>query len=213
MLAKTDLFEAVSLIASTIIKNRDYLNDLDGAIGDADFGTSISGGFLAVQELLPTLETLESGPLLSKVGMTLVSKVGGASGPIFGTIFMKAGQAAGVKTELQAADMAEMLEAAINGVKARGKAEPGEKTLVDALQPAAEAFRQAADAGSSIAECGAKAAAAARTGAELTKTMIATKGRAHYVGERALGHPDAGAVSIALLFEAVCAEKNSFRNT
>jgi len=203
MLAKSHVYEAVSIMASTIIENRDYLNELDGAIGDADFGTSISGGFMAVQEILPTLKELDNGPLLSKVGMTLVSKVGGASGPIYGTIFMKAGQAAGVKTVLDATDLALMLEAAINGVKARGKAEPGEKTIVDALQPAAEAFRQAADAGSSLAECGAKAAAAARSGAEHTKTMIATKGRAHYVGERGLGHPDAGAVSIALLFETL----------
>ena len=183
MLVKSDVYAAVELMAKTIIDNRDYLNELDGAIGDADFGTSISGGFLAVQEILPTLADLEAGALLSKVGMTLVSKVGGASGPIFGTIFMKAGQAAAGKKELTTGDIAQMLEAAINGVKARGKAEIGEKTLVDALQPAAEAFRQAADGGTPLAECGAKAAAAARAGAEHTKTMIATKGRAHYVGE------------------------------
>lgn len=204
MLDKKQVYEAVSVMAATIIENRDYLNELDGAIGDADFGTSISGGFLAVQEILPALKVLEPGPMLSKVGMTLVSKVGGASGPIYGTVFMKAGQAAGVKTELTASDLAVMLEAAINGVKARGKAEPGEKTLVDALQPATEAFRKAADAGYPLEKCGFQAAAAARAGAESTKNMVATKGRAHYVGERALGHQDAGAVSIALLFEAIC---------
>jgi dihydroxyacetone kinase-like protein len=205
MLVKTDVYGAVSLMAATIIENRDYLNELDGAIGDADFGTSISGGFLAVQDILPSLADLEAGPLLSKVGLTLVSKVGGASGPIYGTIFMKAGQAAGNKGELTAADVAGMLEAAINGVKARGKAEPGEKTIVDALQPAAEAFRSAADAGDSMESCGMRAAEAARAGVEKTKDMVATKGRAYYVGERGLGHPDAGATSIALLFEAVCA--------
>ncbi len=204
MLVKKQVFDAVSIMAATIIENRDYLNELDGAIGDADFGTSISGGFLAVQEILPSLEGLEAGPMLSKVGMTLVSKVGGASGPIYGTIFMKAGQAAGAKTELTASDIAVMLEAAINGVKARGKAEPGEKTIVDALQPAAEAFRKAADADCSLEKCGSQAAAAARAGAESTKNMIATKGRAHYVGDRSLGHKDAGATSIALLFEAIC---------
>ena len=204
MLVKKQVFDAVSIMAATIIENRDYLNELDGAIGDADFGTSISGGFLAVQEILPSLEGLEAGPMLSKVGMTLVSKVGGASGPIYGTIFMKAGQAAGAKTELTASDIAVMLEAAINGVKARGKAEPGEKTIVDALQPAAEAFRKAADEDCSLEKCGLQAAAAARAGAESTKNMIATKGRAHYVGDRSLGHRDAGATSIALLFEAIC---------
>ena len=204
MLSRNHVYSAISLMAETIQANRDYLNELDGAIGDADFGTSISGGFQAVQEIMPSLEDMDPGPMLSKVGMTLVSKVGGASGPIFGTIFMKSGQAAGSKAELSASDVAAMLEAAINGVKARGKAEPGEKTLVDALQPAAEAFRSAADAGKSLKECGLSAAAAARCGAESTKAMIATKGRAHYVGERALGHPDAGAVAIALLFEAVC---------
>jgi phosphoenolpyruvate---glycerone phosphotransferase subunit DhaL len=206
MLGKSDVYEAVSLMASTILENRDYLNELDGAIGDADFGTSISGGFRAVQEILPQLAEMEPGQMLSKVGMTLVSKVGGASGPIYGTIFMKAGQAAGIKKELTVADVAVMLEAAIMGVKARGKAELGEKTIVDALQPAAEAFRQAADDGHPLAECGARAAAAARSGAEHTKTLIATKGRAHYVGERGLGHPDAGAVSIALLFETICSK-------
>ena len=204
MLEKKQIFEAVSIMAATIIENRDYLNELDGAIGDADFGTSISGGFLAVQEILPTLEGLDAGPMLSKVGMTLVSKVGGASGPIYGTIFMKAGQAAGAKTELTALDIAAMLEAAINGVKARGKAEPGEKTIVDALQPAAEAFRKAADEDCPLEKCGLQAAMAARAGAENTKNMIATKGRAHYVGDRSLGHMDAGATSIALLFEAIC---------
>ena len=204
MLEKKQVFDAVSIMAATIIENRDYLNELDGAIGDADFGTSISGGFLAVQEILPTLEGLETGPMLSKVGMTLVSKVGGASGPIYGTIFMKAGQAVGAKTELTTSDIAVMLEAAINGVKARGKAEPGEKTIVDALQPAAEAFRKAADEGCPLEKCGLQAAAAARAGAENTKNMIATKGRAHYVGDRSLGHKDAGATSIALLFEAIC---------
>lgn len=204
MLEKTDVAKAIALMADTIIENRDYLNALDGAIGDADFGTSISGGFRSVQEQLPTLQLLEPGPMLFKVGMTLVSSVGGASGPIFGTMFMKAGQAAGDKQALDVSDMADMLSAAINGVKARGKAEPGEKTIVDALQPAAEAFRQAADKGESLLECGEAAAVAARAGAEKTKGMIATKGRAHYVGERGLGHPDAGAVSIALLFETLC---------
>jgi dihydroxyacetone kinase-like protein len=204
MLAKADVYAAVALMADTIIENRDYLNELDGAIGDADFGTSISGGFQVVKEQLPTLQSLEPGPMLSKVGMTLVSKVGGASGPIYGTIFMKAGQVAGAKLELNLEDLAGMLEAAIIGVKARGKAELGEKTIVDALQPAAEAFRQAVAAGRSLAECGVQATVAARIGVENTKNMIATKGRAHYVGERGLGHPDAGATSIALLFEAIC---------
>jgi dihydroxyacetone kinase-like protein len=204
MLAKGDVQAAVALMADTVIENRDYLNELDGAIGDADFGTSISGGFQAVKDQLEELSSLEPGPMLSKVGLTLVSKVGGASGPIYGTIFMKAGQAAGVKTGLAAEDIAGMLEAAITGVKARGKAEPGEKTIVDALQPAAEAFRRSVNSGGSLAECCVQATLAARAGAEQTKNMIATKGRAHYVGERALGHRDAGAVSIALLFEAVC---------
>lgn len=204
MITKEDVIKTIGLIADTIITNRDYLNELDGAIGDADFGTSISGGFLAVKEVLPTLTAMDIGPLISKVGMTLVSKVGGASGPIYGTIFMKAGQAAGTKAELDAETVAAMLEAAIAGVKARGKAEIGEKTLVDALQPAAEAFRAAVAAGKTLVEAGQEATAAAKTGTENTKNMIATKGRAHYVGERGLGHPDAGATSIYLLFNTVC---------
>lgn len=204
MITKQDVINTIGVIADTMIANRDYLNELDGAIGDADFGTSISGGFLAVKEVLPTLDAADIGPLVTKVGMTLVSKVGGASGPIYGTIFMKAGQAAGAKSELDAETIAVMLEASIAGVKARGKAEVGEKTLVDALQPAAEAFRTAVNAGKSLPEAGLAATDAAKAGVESTKNMIATKGRAHYVGERGLGHPDAGAMSIYLLFSAIC---------
>lgn len=207
MITKEQAAAAVATLASTIIANRDYLNELDGAIGDADFGTSISKGFAVVLEQLPALAGNDIGALLGKVGMTLVSNVGGASGPIFGTGFMKAGQAVKGKESLDAADVAAMLAAALEGIKMRGKAEPGEKTVVDALQPAAEAFRDAVASGKALGEAGVIAAAAARDGAEKTKGMIATKGRAHYVGERGLGHPDAGATAVGLLFAALAKTK------
>lgn len=206
MITKDQVAAAVALMADTVISRRDLLNQLDGAIGDADFGTSISKGFQAVQAQLPTLAEADIGALLGKVGVTLVSSVGGASGPIFGTAFMKAGQVAKDKHQLSAADLAAMLTAALDGVKARGKAEPGEKTVVDALQPAAEAFAAAVAAGAPLAEAGRRAAAAAQDGVEKTKAMVATKGRAHYVGERGLGHPDAGATAVALLFAALTCE-------
>ena len=206
-ISHSQVLAAVETIGQTIIANRDYLNELDGAIGDADFGTSISQGFKAVLEQLPALASSDIGGLLSKVGMTLVTKVGGASGPLFGTAFMKAGQTVAGQQEISSTDLVKMLQAALAGVKMRGKAEPGEKTLIDALQPAVEAFASGVQSGQSLRETGRLAAEAARLGVEATKAMVATKGRAYYVGERSIGHPDAGATSIYLLFAAVC-EKN-----
>lgn len=206
-ISHSQVLAAVETIGQTIIANRDYLNELDGAIGDADFGTSISQGFKAVLEQLPALASSDIGGLLSKVGMTLVTKVGGASGPLFGTAFMKAGQTVAGQQEISSTDLVKMLQAALAGVKMRGKAEPGEKTLIDALQPAVEAFASGVQSAQSLRETGRLAAEAARLGVEATKAMVATKGRAYYVGERSIGHPDAGATSIYLLFAAVC-EKN-----
>ncbi|SDI55508.1 dihydroxyacetone kinase subunit DhaL [Propionivibrio dicarboxylicus] len=187
--------------AANVIARRDELNELDGKLGDADFGTSIAGGCNALQALLPELVGLAPGMVLGKSGMTLVKSMGGASGPLFGTIFMRAGKELGNQTEAGVAELARMFNASLEGVKTLGKSDVGDKTLIDALAPAAQALSAAAARGATLAEALADACAAAGQGVEATKAMIANRGRAHYVGERGIGHQDAGATAIHLLFK------------
>jgi phosphoenolpyruvate---glycerone phosphotransferase subunit DhaL len=199
-LKNTDVVELLAEMAKLIIASRDDLNELDGKLGDADFGTSICGGFAAVQILLPELGGLAPGMIFGKTGMTLVKSMGGASGPLFGTLFMKAGKELGDRQEIGTAELAAMLSAGLAGVKALGKSNAGDKTLIDALEPATLAIAAAAERGESLPAALAAARAAAAQGVEATKQMIASRGRAFYVGERGLGHPDAGATAIAMLF-------------
>ena len=184
--------------AQVLNEQRDYLTGLDAAIGDGDHGINMDRGFKAVLDKLPGIAEADIGTILKTVGSTLVSTVGGASGPLYGTAFLRAGIALAGKQELQPADMATGLDAALEGVVARGKAKTGEKTMLDALTPAVEAFKTAIAAGQSLQD-GLKAAAeAAEKGAEATIPMVATKGRASYLGERSAGHQDPGATSTAL---------------
>lgn len=199
MIGIDTLGAGLARIARRISDSRDYLNELDGAIGDADFGTTIQGSCDALLATPPSGAT--PGALLKSAGMLVMRVQGGASGPLFGTMLREAGKAAGDIQELDAPALAAMLRAAVDGVTRLGKSQPGDKTLVDALEPAASAFEDAAKLGGSPAECAAAAAKAAREGAEATRLMIAKRGRAHYVGERGLGHPDAGAIAIAMCFE------------
>jgi dihydroxyacetone kinase-like protein len=199
-LKNTDVVNLFGEMAKVIIANRDHLNELDGKLGDADFGTSISGGFAAVQNLLPELHALAPGMIFGKTGMTLVKSMGGASGPLFGTLFMKAGKELGERTEIGTAELAAMLSAGLAGVKALGKSHAGDKTLIDALEPATLAVVAAAGRGGSLPAALAEARVAAAQGVEDTKQMIASRGRAFYVGERGLGHQDAGATAILMLF-------------
>lgn len=202
-LKNTDIITILAAMADVIIENRDYLNELDGKLGDADFGTSIAGGFMAVQQLIPELHQVKTGTIVSKVGMTLVKTMGGASGPLFGTIFMKAGKALGDQLEIGVKELGLMLTAGLEGVKTLGKSKVGDKTLIDALEPATLAIIHADSAGQPLSQATTAACIAAICGLEATKTMIASRGRAYYVGERGLGHQDAGATAILMLFTVI----------
>lgn len=192
--------------ATAVADNRENLIDLDRAIGDGDHGENLDRGFTAVIAALDTAALEDAGPstigeVLTLVAKTLMSKVGGAAGPLYGTAFLRAAKAADGST-LDSAGVADLLEAAVGGVVARGKAEPGDKTMVDAWTPAVGAARKVADAGGSPAEALRAAADAAREGAAATEPLVAHKGRASYLGERAIGHRDPGAESSALLLAA-----------
>lgn len=188
-------------LAQVLHENRDYLTQLDSAIGDADHGINMDRGFKAVSEKLPAMTGMDIGSILKTVGTTLVSTVGGASGPLYGTAFLRAGMATSGKHELYETDVVGMFEAALEGIKARGKAQPGEKTLLDALIPALEAARSAQSAGMTVMLR--RATEAAETGMKATIPMLATKGRASYLGERSIGHQDPGATSFWLLFKTL----------
>jgi dihydroxyacetone kinase-like protein len=186
--------------AAEVAENRSYLTKLDGAIGDGDHGTNMDRGMKKALERLEATDGDDIGASLKAVGMALVSSVGGAAGPLYGTLFLQMGQATAGRSELDLAGFTEALDAGVQGVIKRGKAEPGDKTMLDALGPALEALRTA-DA-DDVAGALQQAAEAAREGMEATVPMVARKGRASYLGERSAGHQDPGATSSALLFEA-----------
>ena len=189
----------VEAFSSTIAENKEYLTRLDSAIGDADHGINMDRGMKAVQAKLDGVEGDDIGALLKTVGMTLVSSVGGAGGPLYGTLFLQMGVATSGKTELEPEDWAAALEAAVNGVQMRGKAEPGDKTMVDALIPARDTFSAALAEGASFEEALRRSAQAAEEGMEATIPLVAKKGRASYLGERSAGHQDPGATSTHML--------------
>ena len=198
-------FAAMEALADVIIANKEKLTELDAAIGDADHGINMTRGFEAVRTKLVAAKPEDIGGLLKLVGMTLISTVGGASGPLYGTAFMRAAAVAHGKTAIDTDTAAQILNAAIGGIKDRGKAVRGEKTMLDALEPAYEAFTQAMVKGASLTDCLTLATAAAASGVEYTKTIIATKGRASYLGERSIGHQDPGATSSYLMLATLTA--------
>jgi len=185
---------------AVVSANRIELIELDRAIGDGDHGENMDRGFTAVGAKLAGATPSAPGEVLKTVATTLMSTVGGAAGPLYGTAFLRGSKLA--DGELDAAGVASVLEAAVEGIQARGKAEPGEKTMVDAWMPAAQAARSAAEGGAGPVEALRAAADAAAAGAEATEPMVARKGRASYLGERSAGHRDPGAQSSALLLEA-----------
>jgi phosphoenolpyruvate---glycerone phosphotransferase subunit DhaL len=189
--------------AALIAANKEQLTQLDAAIGDADHGTNMDRGMTAVLAALDGDEPPASAAALFKrVGMTLVSTVGGASGPLFGTLFIRLSAAAGNAAEIEPKAFAAALRAGLDGVVARGKAEAGDKTMYDALAPAVDALDDALSAGSDLPSALATAVAAAEAGRDATTPMLARKGRASYLGERSVGHQDPGATSVALLIKA-----------
>lgn len=190
-------------MAKKIEAEKEYLTELDNEIGDGDHGINLARGFEAVEKKLPSLAGGDIGALLKGVGMQLVSTVGGASGPLYGTAFMKAGMACKGLTEIDGPAFVKAMEAAVDGIKMRGKATEGEKTMLDALCPALKVMQDDVIAGKSLKEALQDAAQAAEKGVEYTKTIIATKGRASYLGERSLGHQDPGATSSLYLLQVL----------
>ncbi len=186
-----------------VVEQRTHLTDLDSAIGDADHGANLARGFSAVADKLGDEPGETVGAMLKSVGMTLVSSVGGASGPLYGTFFLQLGRAAGDVTELDAGGLGAALRAAYDAVAARGKAEPGDKTMLDALGPGVSAYEESAQAGHSPAEAARAAADAAAEGRDATEPLVARKGRASYLGERSAGHVDPGAASSTILMESL----------
>ena len=198
-----DTLRWLERIADVLHENAAYLTRLDSPIGDADHGTNMDRGFRSVRDKFPTMTTMDSSGQLKTVGMTLVSTVGGASGPLYGTAFLRASAAIANKSELTSADIVAMLEAFLGGIIARGKASTGEKTMVDALTPALQTAKQALNEGASLAELTTRTAAAAEEGMKATIPMLATKGRASYLGERSIGHQDPGATSSWLILRSL----------
>jgi len=191
-------------IAAAVRAESEYLTQLDAAIGDGDHGINMNRGFDAVGKALAVQDgNLPPGQLLTIAGKTLVSTVGGASGPLWGTAFRRAGRSLGNAESFDGAALLAALDAGVDGVVDLGAAAPGDKTMVDALRPAVDALREGLDAGASLDAALAAAAAAAEDGARSTVPMQARKGRASYLGERSIGHQDPGATSAALIMRAL----------
>jgi dihydroxyacetone kinase-like protein len=188
--------------AADVAERRDELTELDAAIGDADHGVNMDRGMQAVMTKLSADAGAPLGPLFKTVGMTLVSTVGGAAGPLYGTFFLELGKATGGRAELTAGEWADALAAAVQGVQARGNAEAGDKTMIDALLPAVAALRAAVGDGAGLAAAVRASADAGAEGMRATTPLVARKGRASYLGERSAGHQDPGATSAWLLLEA-----------
>ena len=197
------LLTIIQAIGKKIESEKDYLTELDNEIADGDHGINLSRGFQAVEEKLPSLSGKDISSILKTTGMQLVSKVGGASGALYGTFFMKAGMAAKGLDVLDGQALVNILQAGVDGVKSRGKATTGEKTMLDAWVPALDALQAGVTAGKSLSDALADAVAAAAKGVEYTKTIVATKGRASYIGERSLGHQDPGATSTLYMLEVL----------
>jgi dihydroxyacetone kinase len=195
----SDVKNTVSKLCNIIIENEMNFCELDAVAGDGDFGTSLAKGFREIQAQLDTIDDSSPQKFLRGCSMIILEFCGGASGPIWGSAFGAAATSVKGKDELSLSDIAEMFDAAVAGIQKRGGAKLGDKTLLDALIPACEALNQAAKENNTLSEAFSAAADAAGNGAEATKNMVASKGRATYVGERSLNHPDAGAMAISII--------------
>ncbi|MFI5707374.1 dihydroxyacetone kinase subunit DhaL [Kribbella sp. NPDC051620] len=203
----TDNWSEVDLVlktmVSTCLANEKYFGDLDSVVGDGDFGYSLARGFEKLQAQYDELDRTDIGTFLKKVGMLVTSRIGGTSGPIWGTGFLRAGMTAGATTELDGATVVKMLRSAVEGIQARGQAELGDKTLLDALVPMTDAIEEALAAGATSTEVVGRAAVAARSAADATAQLVAKRGRAAYTGERSRGSVDAGATAVAVIIEQI----------
>ena len=203
MVTKQQIIQWLQSIAVVLEQNKDYLTELDAAIGDADHGINMNRGFQKVASQLPSVADTDIGSILKTVSMTLISSVGGASGPLYGTMFLRASTAVAGKSELTDEDMVALLQAAVDGVVQRGKANLGDKTMLDAVAPAANALRQAVVNGASTQEALEQAVAAAEQGMKDTIGLVAKKGRGSYLGDRSANHQDPGATSAYLILKTL----------
>ncbi|EFW36849.1 dihydroxyacetone kinase subunit DhaL [Treponema phagedenis] len=197
-------YEILSKVIDVIAENKEYLTELDRAIGDSDHGVNLDRGFQKIKSELTAYENMNLAEMANKIAMTLISNVGGASGALYGTAFMKAGMFLKTQTEINDAVIAEALNQMIAGIKSRGKAERGEKTMLDTLIPVYEFVKAAADKGDSLLDTADEIAEIAKKSMEATKDIKATKGRASYLGERSIGHIDPGAYSSYLIIKTIC---------
>ncbi len=191
----------VRSLTQTVIDNESYFGELDAVVGDGDFGYSLARGFEVVAENWDDYDRTDAGVFLTKIAMAISGRMGGTSGPIWGTAMLRMGSSLKGKEEFTAADVVAGLRAAVAGIQARGKAELGDKTLLDALVPAIDTLEQQIAAGVSSAEAVAMMAAAARKAADDTAQLQARRGRASYTGERSIGSVDAGAMAVAVILE------------
>ncbi|MEL5408351.1 dihydroxyacetone kinase subunit DhaL [Serratia nevei] len=202
-LTKQQVVDWLMRCGEVFSRERDFLTRLDTEIGDADHGLNMNRGFNKVVEKLPSVADKDIGFILKNTGMTLLSSVGGASGPLFGTFFIRAAQAANAKQSLDLAELQQMMQEGVEGVVMRGKAEPGDKTMCDVWWPVVESLGQSAQQNLSMAEALQRAADSAERAVESTITMQARKGRASYLGERSIGHQDPGATSVMLMMKTL----------
>ena len=200
--SRQDVLRWLAASQSVFAENRQRLTEMDQAVGDGDFGISLDRGFTAVQAELSANPPADIRAAFSNAATVLIKTMGGSSGPLLGTFFLRAGATCTGKSEVEAADVVALFQAGVEGLQQRGKAELGDKTILDALIPAVDAMRGALEAGSGLAEILDRGAAAAEAGARATITMQARKGRASYLGERSVGHPDPGATAAHLLLKA-----------
>lgn len=203
MISNTEVIAILNKIGDKIIEEKDFLTELDRPIGDNDHGINMAKGFTEVKKKLEGLSDADMGTIFKNIGMTLVSTVGGSSGPLYGTAFMKMGMTLGAKKEMSLEDFLAALQVGVEGVGQRGRSATEEKTMLDAMVPALNAMKEACAGGQdakAALEAGVKAAQA---GVEHTKELIATKGRASYVGERGIGHQDPGATSFTFMLQTV----------
>ncbi|HEY3436735.1 MAG TPA: dihydroxyacetone kinase subunit DhaL [Actinotalea sp.] len=198
-----DLEHVVRVIAQTAVDNEKYFGDLDSVVGDGDFGYSLARGFEIVLSDWDTFDRTDARTFLQKIAMVISSRIGGTSGPIWGTAFLRAALAAKDLQTLDGVAVVAMLDGAIEGIKARGGASLGEKTLLDALVPYRDTVAERTAAGATSQEVVDAAASTARTSAEATSALQAMRGRAAYTGERSIGSPDAGAIAVAVIAEEI----------
>lgn len=203
MITKHQIVQWLQDFATQIEQNKDYLTELDAAIGDADHGINMERGFKKVMSQLPSVADKDIGSILKSVSMTLISSVGGASGPLYGTFFLRASTVAVDKQQLTDEEIVSLLQAGLDGVLQRGKAQLGDKTMVDVLSPTVDALAQAVGEGKNTLAAMQQAVVAAEQAMKDTIPMLARKGRASYLGERSVGHQDPGATSAYLMLKCL----------